>query len=150
MRLRGRGIHRIPRAGPTAAVARTICAAPAVMGCSIASPLSKGCFACFGVPDQRPGHLYFEIAISGSSGFSCREAPACRRSDCMRLCDVRVGTNQISRHARLSGHRATSVRRGHRVASASLHSDAASAHGRFWHVWDGESRVQDRWPSCHG
>jgi hypothetical protein len=41
MRRRGRGIHRIPRAALTAAAARTICAAPAAMGCFIASPLSR-------------------------------------------------------------------------------------------------------------
>jgi hypothetical protein len=38
---RGRGIHRIPRAAPTAAVAKPTCGAPAVTGCSIASLPSK-------------------------------------------------------------------------------------------------------------
>ena len=37
MRHRGPGIHRIPRAGTTAAAARAICAALAATGCSIAS-----------------------------------------------------------------------------------------------------------------
>ena len=42
MRPRGRGIHLIPRGARTAAAAKLICAAPAGMGCSIASlPSSK-------------------------------------------------------------------------------------------------------------
>jgi hypothetical protein len=40
MRLRGRGIHRIPRADQMAAAAKPICAAPVAMGCFIALQLS--------------------------------------------------------------------------------------------------------------
>jgi hypothetical protein len=62
MRHRGRGIHRIPRAGPMAAVAKPTCAAPAATGCSIASPLSKGGFASFAVAVPKAGPRLFRIA----------------------------------------------------------------------------------------
>ena len=42
---RGRGIHRIPRAGPKAVAAKATSAAPAATACFTASPPSKAEFA---------------------------------------------------------------------------------------------------------
>ena len=56
---RSRGIRRIPRAGRTAAAARAICAAPAVMGCSIASRATRG------------GKATYERGRAGQPGPAC-------------------------------------------------------------------------------
>ncbi len=64
---RSRGIRRIPRAGPTAAAARTISEAPAATACSTASPRTSWC----GPREAAPRMLSAQVRAA-----SARAAPA--------------------------------------------------------------------------
>src|SRR5262245_2338498 len=63
MSRRGRGIHRIRRAGPMAAAARAISAVPAGTGYSTASLLSRAVFASLAIVAGpcRTGHDFFDL-----------------------------------------------------------------------------------------